>query len=75
MFYRQEIERIKYVLNDISKRGADALHDFDKPKGVDWAIATLKDQITYFEQKIKKLTIILDSQSKGGSFIDPLRFK
>lgn len=53
-FYELMIESANYRINAILKKGLDAMHELDKHKGIDWALVILRDEVTYFEEKIKK---------------------
>lgn len=53
-FYRKQIQIIEYQMKQIERDGLDALNDIDKPRGVEWAINKLKEQIKIMEDKIKE---------------------
>lgn len=47
----KEIKRLNFVIKDLQKRGEEALHEIDKPKGVEGALKILQDDLDYFTKK------------------------
>lgn len=68
-FYEGEVKRIKYVLKDIEKRGEEALSEFDRGRGVEWANKILKRDLDFCISKVKLLKAKIESRKKMGFFV------
>lgn len=52
-FYEKQIESLKIQLKCLEMEGIDALHPIDHHLGLETAKLKLKEQIIYFEEKLR----------------------